>query len=664
MVSGYFGHNVSLAELRRLHGGSGRGITLATLIDASSAVGLSSRPIRVELSELPDIRLPAILHWELNHFVVLTKVSRKYVVIHDPARGKRRMPLPDLSTHFTGVVLELEPSQEFSIRGKDKTPSVYALWKGNSKITGRLFQILTVSVFLELCAILIPYFVQLVSDRIVSTSDISLLNILGGAFLILVVAQSLVSGIREWMMMNLRLKLNFSMTNGLFAHLLQLPIAFIQKRNFGDLISRFQSLDTIQSTISSSFVGLVFDFATSIILVTLMSFYSATLTSIAIGSSLAYVLIRVAMHSRVLQSHEDLIQSSAKRQSFFIETLRGMKTIKVFGKESLKYSTYKNRTADTYAKDLRVSQLSIAYHLFGGSLLSLTSIVTIWYGANLVVSEVMSLGMLMAFILYRASFSSRVAKFVDTVMNMRVLTIHAQRVSDIVSEPAQRSSTGVDAILQDGQVVLECVSFRYSDNDPYIFKDYSLRIENGESVAVVGPSGIGKTTLLELILGLHSIESGSIIVGSHSFNTAGGAQLSGIGTVLQDDSLFAGSVAENISFGEPIPNQQRIANCAEMACLDIDISKMPMQFNTKIGDMGAGLSGGQRQRLLIARALYSDPKLLLLDEATSQLDIETESRILANLARLNITRIHVAHRPDTQKYADRLVRIGGGYRDG
>jgi ATP-binding cassette subfamily B protein RaxB len=290
-------------------------------------------------------------------------------------------------------------------------------------------------------------------------------------------------------------------------------------------------------------------------------------------------------------------------------------------------------------------------------------VIVIWLAALAVMDAKFSVGMLFAFISYKDQFSQRMAGLVDKLFEFRMLRLHGQRVADIVmTEPEQDTFMHeVDPAEITPSIELRQLSFRYSDSEPYIIKDLDLKITTGECLALTGPSGSGKTTLMKLLLGLLEPTSGEILIGGVKLANLGLSnyrQL--IGTVMQDDMLFAGSVSDNISFFSTSPDQEQIVQCARLAAIDNEIMGMPMAYNTLVGDIGTGLSGGQKQRILLARALYKNPQLLVLDEATSHLDVWNEQAVNAAIQSLKLTRVIVAHRPETIDMAERVVVLHGG----
>ena len=657
MIAAFYGFYEDLVALRHRFGVSLRGVRLRELMKNAREIGLSGRPVRIDLSGVADLQCPCVLHWKMNHFVVLVRARKNKYTIHDPAVGKRNISSKLLSQCFTGVALELSPAHDFQQQEKQKrTISLWRLWKGEYKISRRIWQLMCVSAFLELGVFIIPLLMQIVTDHVVQSNDLVLLNALGAGFLCILVVQAVVSGMREWMTTSLRLNLNYLVSNDLYSHLSRLPLHFYENRHLGDIISRFSSLNAIQRTLSTELILSVFDAIVGILTLSIMFLYSATLATIGLLAVISYGIVRVVMHWPVMARHEDLLVQSAKRDTFFLENLRGIQAIKIFGREFVRDTLFRQATARVYISDAEVTKLSIWFRSTSVAIRATAAVLTIWIGAHIVVAGDMTLGMLLAFIFFRSTFSGRANALVDRIMELRMLDLHAARIEDITLEQREieRKGNSENSKLP-GTVSLKSVTFQHKGSDLRLLEDLSIYIPSGESVVILGPSGSGKTTLLKIVLGLLEPIEGTVEVGCMTL----GKQTripSGFATaVMQDDTLFAGSISENITFADMQPNLDRMRACARIACIEEDIQSMPMQYESLIGDLGSTLSGGQKQRLLIARALYAEPKILVLDEATSHLDLVTEQRVLTNLKELRITRIHATHRSETTEFADRIL---------
>ena len=608
MVASFHGHRVDLAGLRRRFTLSLKGATLAYLMQAAGRLHLAPRALRLELGELPKLRTPCILHWDLNHFVVLASAGPREAVIHDPAAGVRRLPMAEVSRHFTGVALELVPTAEFRpvddrrrVRLRDLTGPVTGLARS-------LAQVLLLALALQAFALLAPFYMQWVVDGAVVSADRDLLTVLGLGFLLLAVVQVAVGALRSWVVLYLGTTLNLQWLANVFSHLLRLPVAWFEKRHLGDVVSRFGAVTTIQRTLTSSFVEAVIDGLMAVATLAMMLVYSGTLTAIAVAAVAAYAASRAAFYAPLRRATEEHIVHAARQQSHFLETVRGVQSIKLFGRQEERRSRWLNLVVDAVNRDLAVQKLSLGFRCANGLVFGAERIAVVWVGATLVLDAAFSVGMLFAFMAYKEQFSARVAGLIDRLIELRMLQLQGERLADIVLTPAEVEAPGPAPGVAEASIEVRNLSFRYSDTEPFVLQNCSFRIEPGESVAIVGPSGGGKTTLAKVMLGLLAPTDGKVLVGGVDLQKLGvDAYRRLVGTVMQDDPLFAGSIADNVSFFDACPSQEAIERCARLAAVHDDIAAMPMGYHTLIGDMGAALSGGQRQRILLARAPAASP---------------------------------------------------------
>jgi ATP-binding cassette subfamily B protein RaxB len=660
-VACFHGHRIDLAALRRRFTVSLKGATLAYLMQAAGKLDLAPRPLRLELHELGQLRAPCILHWDMNHFVVLKDVDARGAVVHDPAFGVRRLSMAEVSKHFTGIALELTPTTAFRPADERRRVRLRDLIGPVSGLRRSLSQIFLLALALQAVAVVSPFYMQWAVDGAVVTSDRDLLTVLGLGFLMLAVVQVAVGALRSWVVLYLGTTLNLQWLANVFSHLLRLPVSWFERRHLGDVVSRFGAVTTIQRTLTSSFVEALIDGVMAVVTLAMMLVYSVTLTAVAAAAVCFYGILRWTFYDPLRRSTEEHIVHSAKQQSHFLETVRGVQSIKLFGRQEVRRSRWLNLVVDAMNQDLASQKLTLGFRSANGLVFGIERIAIVWLGALLVLDSAFSVGMLFAFVAYKEQFSARVAGLIDKLIELRMLTLQGERLADIVLTPPEEESpsTPVDSI--GASIEVRGASFRYSDPEPFVLVNCSFTVEAGESVAIVGPSGGGKTTLVKLMLGLLQPTDGKILAGGVDIQTLGIDRYRKlVGTVMQDDQLFAGSIADNISFFDPAQDHAAIERFARLASVHDDIAAMPMGYNTLIGDMGAALSGGQRQRVLLARALYKQPRILFLDEATSALDVQKERAVNEAIRSLNLTRIIIAHRPETIASADRVIVLQGG----
>ncbi|HEX2330108.1 MAG TPA: peptidase domain-containing ABC transporter [Candidatus Angelobacter sp.] len=657
MVANYHGFRVDLATLRERCSISLRGSTLGQLINFASRLEFSCRPLRIELEDLPYLQTPCILHWDMTHFVVLKRATEKYILIHDPARGVRRMSYHEASDHFTGVALELTPTPAFTPHKESRQLRLRDLAGRIVGLRGAVFQVAALAIALELFAIISPLFLQIAVDKTAKTSAESLLASLGVGFMLLMVLQALLAGLRSWATLYFGTAIKLQWFANLFSHLLRLPVSYFERRYFGDLISRFDGAEVIQRTLTSNFIEALLDGVVSLFVVAVMFVYSPRLALVVVSGLLIYAVVRALSYRPLRDRTEEQITRAARQQSHFLETLRGIRTIKVFGREDSRKSNWMNLLVANVNAQVASERLSILVRSANLLIFGLQTVAVVWAGVLLVQQNRLTVGMLFAFVAYQEQFKLRMIALVDRGFEFRMLSLQAERLSDIAFAKPESLAELAEAASGAASIHVKSLSFRYSESDPWLLREVDLQIQPGECVALTGPSGAGKSTLLKLMAGLLVPEQGDVLIAGYSVSTSRAAVSAKVGFVLQDDSLFAGTVASNIAFSSDVPDLDRVKECARLACLEEDIANLPMGYETLIGEMGSALSGGQQQRLLLARALYHQPSILILDEATSHLDIATEQRIASMLAELRITRVFAAHRPDTIAIAERVIHL-------
>lgn len=663
MVAGYHGLKTDLNVLRHEYPASLKGLTLTNLMHIAHDLGFSTRPLRLELETLKDLDSPYILHWNMSHFVVLKSANSAGLVIHDPAKGVCKVSWEDASVAFTGVALEMHPTKDFVKKTVTSKLSITQLWSVAHGLTKSLVTVLCLSLALQLFMIFSPLYMQLVIDDVLVSNNENLLAVLVGGFLFLTLITVAVSALRSLVILHLSNQLSIQVAANLFNHLLKLPMEFFERRHIGDIVSRFGSLDHIRQQLTTGVVEAVVDGLMVIGTMIMMWFYSSTLSLIVFLALGGYFLFRVVLFWPIRRGTDEQISATAKKDSNFLETVRAVQGIKLYGMESQREALWHNHYADSLNAGIKLGKLSIGYNSANQLISGLESIFVVFIGALSILEGVFTIGALIAFIAYKNQFSQKASALIDKWFQFKMLGLHIERVSDIALASVEGKSTsrGVNPSKIMGEIELRNVSFKYNSTDAMLLKSVSLVVRKGESVAIVGPSGCGKTTLLKIMLGLVSPTEGEIYFDGHDINDIGYRYFrKNVSSVMQEDSLLSGTIAENITFFSEHVDMNNVEKCAKLAAVHSDISKMPMGYNSLVGDMGSTLSGGQKQRLLLARALYRKPSILFLDEATSSLDIELEAQVNSAIRGLNVTRIIIAHRPETISSADRVLYIDAG----
>ena len=660
MIAGYHGHTVDLFALRRRFGVTLKGMTLKQMMASAEQLHMAPRAVRLDTPALPKLRLPAVLHWNLNHFVVLVAVRKQQFLIHDPARGARWLSAGDLSRGFTGVALELTPTAAFKPAQETAPLRLRQLWGRAPGLVRDLSQIVLLALAIQGFSLLLPYFLQLALDQVVVGGDRRLLTALGLGFAALTVIKVGTEALRSWAVLYLSSSMNLQLGANLMRHLLKLPLEFFQKRHVGDLQSRFGALNQIRDTLTGGLVEGVVDGLMALTTLGLMLLYSPRLTAVAVISAALYGASRLLLFQPLRQTTTDAIVKRARSESQLLETLRAMLPVKTFGREGERHAVWLGQQAEAVNAEARSAQLRIALQVSQGLTAGLEYIALIWIGTSAVLERELSVGMLMALLGYRQLFSARCLNLIDKLLDYRMLSVHLGRLADIVfAEPeANLEGSGMPPERARGRISLHNVGFRYADNEPWLFRNLNLEIRPGECVAFAGRSGQGKTTLMKIMMGLITPTEGSVLLDGVDIRRIGLRDYRGLcAAVMQDDHLISGSLRDNVSFQDAQPDGARVEQCIDLACVREDVSQMPMGLESLIGDMGGALSGGQQQRLLLARALYAQPRILFLDEATSALDAATESRVNANVRQLGITRVMIAHRKETLALADRVLDL-------
>lgn len=657
MIAHYHGNKSGIMSLRQRFSLSLRGATLHDLMQFAENLQLTTRPLRLELEDLASLATPCILHWDLNHFVVLKSANAKQIVIHDPASGERRLSLAEASGHFTGVALELAPTREFE---KKKAPPGLKFSDFWSRITGlgkSLALIFALSCILQVFVLAGPYYMQLVMDDVILTNNVPLLTVLALGFVLVLLFEVVTSTLRSVSLLHFGSLMNIQLGANLFHHLIRLPLQYFEKRHMGDVVSRFGSLQQIRDLLTTGVVETVIDGLMAFVTLAMLLFYSVKLTAVVLAAVALYTALRLLTYRPLRNISEQEIVAKAEQNSNFMESVRGIQTIKLFGAESDREGLWQNRYAHAINQSIRLGNFNIGYTAINRFLFGAENILVVYLAAHLVLRGGFSTGMLFAFMAYKMQFMSRVSKLVEKLIEFKMLGLHFERLADVVLTKKETLSVGQTKKHEvAGEIKLKGVSFRYSATSPNVIEKLDLHIGAGESVAITGASGCGKSTLMKLMLGLDQPQEGDVLIDGVPLRQIGHRQYRRqVAAVMQEDQLFSGSVADNIAFFEPQADMSKVYRCARMAAIHDDIKKMPMGYDSLIGDMGSSLSGGQKQRIILARALYRSPRILFMDEATSHLDAKLEASISDAVKSLEITRVIIAHRQETIASADREI---------
>ena len=661
MIARFHGHDIDLNVLRRKHLVSMTGASLKSVIAIADGLQLSSRPLRLDMDHLEKLQLPAMLHWDLNHYVVLKSIKGDRAEIIDPGVGLRKMKLSRLSNHFTGIAVEFTPQADFKAVQARIKPRISLLWARLVGLKRAITQTLVLSVILQAIILLSPFYLQLVVDAVLPRGDSSLLLALAIGFGGLVVLRALAEAVRGWAILVYGNQMSLQMVGNVFRHLIRLPARYFERRHVGDIISRMGSTVPIQEALTQSVPAVLIDGAMAVLMLIVMFIYSPLLGGIVLATVLGLILATWIIYPHLRRTQEESIYAKALENSHVIESIRAITTVKMFGREAEREAAWRNLYTDFINANVGYGKWVVARKFFETLLTGLQVVLVVWAAVSLMLGEGsgFTLGMLVAFLAYRQYFTDAVVQLLEKGIEFNLLSLHLDRLSDIIFEETDADQSG-EGTLEGlkGHVSLDNVSFRYSDTDPWVLTDHSLEIAAGEMVTLTGPSGGGKTTLMKLMLGLYDPIKGAVKIDGQDLREIDRSDWrSRIGVVMQEDRLLSGTLADNISFFDPEIDMQRVYKAAMAAQIHETIAALPMNYQLQIGDMGSILSGGQRQRVLLSRALYQDPAVLFLDEGTANLDVETEGAIVKIIRDLPITRIIVAHRPAFLEASDRVVAI-------
>ena len=664
MVAEFYGLDVDLGMLRRQHAPSLRGASLKSLISVADRLGFAARPVKLPLDALGNLHLPAVLHWDMNHFVVLERIDGGKALILDPASGSaRNMPIEQVSSHFTGVALELRPAGQFEQIDRRRRLTLRQLWGRMSGWKRAAGQTLALTIVLQAFALAMPYYMQLAVDSAVPALDRNLLSVLALGFGLFTLFNAGATMLRGFVLLSAGTMMGYALATNLGRRLFRLPIAWFERRHVGDILSRFQSVRPIQDALTQGFVASLVDGVLAVLTFALMVWYSGLLATIAAAAFILYGLVRLVSFTFEREAREAIIVSSAREQSTLIETLRGIVTLRLFGREAERHILWQNRLSDATNANVGAARIAIWQSTANTLLFGVENILTIWLAIRLVITGGFSIGMVIAYLAYKQLFLSRAATLIDQGIAFRMLSLHLERLSDIALQEEDLGFGVVDdpEAPFSGHIELKNIVYRYSPADPVILNDLDFDVPAGSHIAITGPSGGGKSTLAKIILGLIEPEAGELLVDGVPLHRYGcRSYRSHVAAVLQEDYLFAGSIADNIALFDDAADAERIVRSAMMAAIHHEIMAMPMKYESLVGDMGSSLSGGQKARVLLARALYRQPKLLVLDEGTAHLDPQIESAVNQAVSSLGITRIVIAHRAETIGSADQVLVLSDG----
>jgi ATP-binding cassette subfamily B protein RaxB len=668
MIAGHYGMETDIHSIRRTFGSSLRGASLKQVMGICERIGLIARPVRGDIDDLKHLTLPAILHWDLSHFVVLTRVSNRFRGEHfhilDPARGRRVLSRSEVSQSFSGIAVDITRSERFKAISDRRSLTISQLWSSTTGIWPTLRNILAVSLVIQVIALAMPFYTQIAIDTVFPAFDLDLLGVLAVGFAMLALMSLAANWLRGLMIASANSALSYQIIVNLFRHLTHLPVSWFERRHVGDIVSRFGSTRPITDLLSNGMVTAFVDGLLALLTLTLMFLYSPLLSFIALAALGVYTAIRFGFLRVIKLQNVDVISTAAKENSVFMETVRGANAIKAFAQEGNRLRIWQRSKANAINAEVKLARLTSTFDAVAGFVPSIERIIFLYVAMRLALSAEFTIGMIFAFQAYKQQFLDAGIRLVEQVISFKILQVHLARIADIaIAEPEiDHAGDSIEPLgsLSRGITLLD-VRFRFSNGDPEVLSGITLNVKPSEIVALVGPSGGGKTTLLRLMMGLIEPTAGRVFVDNQPLNSISKVSWRrSLGYVAQEDKLFSGSLAENIAFFDPMLDMERVREAASKASVHEEIEAMPMGYESRVGDMGSALSGGQKQRVLLARALYHRPQVLFLDEGTAHLDHHLEGKVIRSLKDLGIAVVMVAHRGQSIAAADTLYHIAGG----
>jgi ATP-binding cassette subfamily B protein len=661
MVLGMYGKRCSLEQVRQQVGCNRDGASAHAILEAARRHGLRGRGIKLEPEDLHLLPRGAILHWEFAHFVVLERVRGDRIEIIDPAYGRRSVSFAELGDAFTGVALQLEPSEQFE-SGGGKPRSLVRLLEQVLGEQGAFGRLLVVSLLIQLLALALPVMTGTLVDRVVPLHDVDLLGVLLLGLGVMAIFHLLASLVRSFALLYVRTNLDAKMTIGFVEHLAELPFEFFQQRSAGDLMMRLNSNATIRELLTTSVMSGLLDGALVGLYLVLLLMVHLPLGLLVLGLGVLQSAIWLLSRKRQRELANRTLAVQAKASAYEVEMLRNMETLKSMGAEHRAVGHWSNLFVDTLNVTIERGRLDAWTSSLRSTMTMISPLIVLGYGATLVLDGNLSLGTMLGLTALATGFLTPLSALVNTGLQLEVLGSFQERLDDVfATAPEQRDTDSLLTPTLQGKIELSDVGFRYGPNDAMVLRDINVSIEPGQFVALVGSSGAGKSTLAKLLVGLYPPSQGQLHFDGIPLERLELRKLrQQIGVVPQRPELFGRSIRANISLADPSLPMTRVVEAAQIARIHEEIKRMPMSYQTVLVDGGTSLSGGQRQRIALARALVNRPSVLLLDEATSALDGVNERAIQQALAQLECTRIVIAHRLSTIVDADLILVMDGG----
>lgn len=663
MVLTYHGRETTVAETRDACVVGRDGLRASTIARTARHFGLAVRAFSSDLASLKHVSLPAIIHWELSHFVVLEQWGERGATIVDPAVGRQHIALRDFQERFSGVVLTFQPTPAlYAGKAQLKRPQWIRQMVALSLETKHAKAITILAATARILSLFLPLFLWILLDGAVRYRSLSVLWAGGGVALLLLICRFLVLATLSGLVRSGNMAGQVTGQTHFINHLFGLPIQFFQQRSSGDLLMRAQSAVQLANYTGGQLIADLADLACCVFLIALLAYWLPWFALAVLVLSLLGVLgacLDVGHRERLAQEN---MRRTSQQQGYLLEVLRGAISLKASGSEQNAIQRWRMLLSAQLNVHTRLASLAARARMWEAVIAQGGPLAFLVLAVLAALSGKLTIGVAAAAVTASLGLLGRVRELTDIIARMRDSKSHWERVQDVLeSQLEQDEHASVRSAQLLGQIEVKNISFQFTLDSPLVVQGVSCVVQAGQKVAIVGASGSGKSTLAMLMLGLYRPTEGDILFDGQPVS---GMDLTSlrrqVGVVLQDQFLFGGSIRQNISFGTSGLTLEQVAQAAHFAGIHQEIVKMPMGYETVLYESGANLSGGQRQRLLIARAIASRPRLLLMDEATSHLDTVSEAHVDASLSQLSCTRLVIAHRLSTVKNADRILVMQNG----
>ncbi|MFE0017643.1 peptidase domain-containing ABC transporter [Mesorhizobium sp. NPDC059054] len=661
MIAGFYGRRLTLSQLRTQFPSLGRGGTLRDMMEIARRLELSPRAVRADLSALEGLRLPCVVHWDFNHFVVLEKVNRQKVQIVDPAIGRQTIDLAVFSQHYTGVALELVPSPQFNDAAQDadsrKPSASFIPVKAFAK---PIVQFVAISILALAFSLVSPLAVQIIVDEVILKDDRDLLMLVCLAFVFANVTGAIAAYAQSLHLLRYSALTRSQITYRFLERLLSHRWSYFSRRNLGSFVAQYNSLHFLVSFVVKSVGALISDTLFISVVSIILFLIEPKIALIVFVINLAVVGMRIALLNQARRLQDNDVLERSKEEAFFVESIRGISSVKANKLEFLRLEGNLDRTIKSTNASFGLGLFTTRYALFLSVVKAFEIIVVLYFLALAVMQNMMSVGMMYAFYAYRQFLDQRLSNFVESVGDVLNLQVHKDRLQEAFQvEEGTEESVDIGFFMRfKGAVAVEGIKYAVDNRRLPVLENFSGSAKAGEFVHVAGPTGAGKTTLLKIILNIIRPDNGVILVDQIPISEGNVSVLrNSVGVVLQEDTLFKGSIVENISLFDDRLDLGRVEECCKLCHIHDEIARLPLGYQSEVGDLGSNLSTGQQQRLLLARSLYRDPPILIYDEATANLNSEIEESILARLKQLNKTVIFASHSDLVGSHADQVWHI-------